>query len=190
MSKTQWSSKVLFVALIFPVAKPMARTRSPCATNSGGFGNEVSIVPFACLSKFSKPACARCIPASGQSSPGMIHSISSAHNASKPCLSRRPRAAKKSFTIWTFFSMLIESLLLLCVRCVRLNRTVGTIRLRPGQPDDDRLRFLFEQILEDEWTPSAAAGVHQRATLVELSQIDGGEPEFLGQIRYGSDRVP
>src|SRR4249920_3679362 len=44
MAKTQRSSKVLFVALILPVAKPTTRTRSPCATNSGGFGYEVSSV--------------------------------------------------------------------------------------------------------------------------------------------------
>ena len=42
MSKTQWSSNVLFVALIFPVATPTTRTRSPCATNSGGSGYDVS----------------------------------------------------------------------------------------------------------------------------------------------------
>src|ERR1700676_1318534 len=50
---------------------------------------------------------ARCVPASGQSSPGMIHSISSADNASRPCLSW-PIAANKSFTIWTFSCVLIE----------------------------------------------------------------------------------
>ena len=38
MSKTKWSSNALFVAVIFPLAKPMTRTRSPCATNSGGSG--------------------------------------------------------------------------------------------------------------------------------------------------------
>ena len=38
MSKTHWSLYGLFVALIFPVAKPMTRTRSPCAMNSGGSG--------------------------------------------------------------------------------------------------------------------------------------------------------
>src|ERR1700722_20762739 len=38
----------------------------------------------------------------------MIHSISSADNASRPCLSPRPIAAKKPFTIWTFSWMLIE----------------------------------------------------------------------------------
>jgi hypothetical protein len=31
--------------------------------------------------------------------------------------------------------------------------------------------------------------VHQRATLVELSQPDGCEPELFGQGRHGSDRV-
>jgi len=31
--------------------------------------------------------------------------------------------------------------------------------------------------------------VHQRATLVDLSQLDGCEPELFGQIRNGSDRV-
>src|SRR5512132_2612600 len=36
MSKTQLSLNGLFVALIFPVATPTTRTRSPCATNSGG----------------------------------------------------------------------------------------------------------------------------------------------------------
>src|ERR1700722_7302689 len=47
IAKTQWSPNVLFVALILPVAKPTTRTRSPCATNSGGFGYEVSTVSFA-----------------------------------------------------------------------------------------------------------------------------------------------
>ena len=36
MAKTQLSLNALFVALIFPVATPTTRTRSPCATNSGG----------------------------------------------------------------------------------------------------------------------------------------------------------
>src|ERR1700722_4893897 len=53
----------------------------------------------------------------------------------------------------------------------------------------DPFLLLLEQILEDELTPSAAACVHQRATLVELSQLDGCEPELFGQIRYGRDRV-
>src|ERR1700741_4971493 len=53
----------------------------------------------------------------------------------------------------------------------------------------DRLLLLLEQILEDELAPNAAACVHQRATLVELSQLDGCEPELFGQGRHGSDRV-
>src|ERR1700730_5857842 len=36
MAKIQSSTNVLFVALIFPFAKPTTRTRSPCATNSRG----------------------------------------------------------------------------------------------------------------------------------------------------------
>src|SRR3984893_7398634 len=65
----------------------------------------------------------------------------------------------------------------------------GTILLGPNHTADDRLLLLLEQILEDELTPSAAACVHQRATLVELSQLDGCEPELFGQIRHGTDRV-
>src|SRR5450755_4314645 len=120
----------------------------------------------------------------------MIHSISSADNASKPCLSRRPSAARKFFTTWTFFSMLIEiSLLFPYTKCVRSNRTFGTIFLGPNHTVVDRLLLFLEQILEDEPTPSAAACVHQRATLVELSQLDGCEPKFFGQIHHGSDGV-
>src|SRR3984957_11597296 len=43
-----------------------------------------------------------------------------------------------------------------------------------------RLLLLLEQILKDEPTPSAAARVHQQATLVELSQLDGCESELFG----------
>jgi hypothetical protein len=48
-----------------------------------------------------------------------------------------------------------------------------------------RLLLLLEQILEGELTPGAAACVHQRATLVELSQLDGGEPELLAKSATG-----
>jgi hypothetical protein len=58
-----------------------------------------------------------------------------------------------------------------------------------SKADIHRLLLLLEQVLEDELTPSLAACVHQRATLVELSQLDGCEPELFGQIRHGSDRV-
>src|SRR5580692_576837 len=120
----------------------------------------------------------------------MIHSISSADNACKPCLSRRPSAAKKSFTIWTFFSMLIE------IPPFPLHQSVsdlfgrfGILLLGPNHTVADRLLLLLEQVLEDELTPGAAACVHQGATLVELSQLDGCEPELFGQGRHGSVRV-
>jgi hypothetical protein len=47
------------------------------------------------------------------------------------------------------------------------------VLLWPNHAVVDRLLFLLEQVLEDELAPSAAACVHQRATLVELSQLDG-----------------
>src|SRR5579863_1492067 len=65
----------------------------------------------------------------------------------------------------------------------------GPFLLWPNHTMDDRLLLLLEQILEDELTPSFAACVHQRATLAELSQIDGCKVEFFGQIRHGSDSV-
>jgi hypothetical protein len=51
------------------------------------------------------------------------------------------------------------------------------------------LLLLLEQILEDQLVPSAAACVHQRATLVKLSQLEGCDPKLFGQGRHGSDRV-
>src|SRR6185437_13861987 len=69
----------------------------------------------------------------------------------------------------------------------------NTARARPVLGVDhtvvDRLLLLLEQILEDELAPGAAACVHQRAALVELSQLDGCEPELFGQGRHGSGRV-
>src|SRR5580704_8820231 len=65
----------------------------------------------------------------------------------------------------------------------------GIVLLGQNHTVVDRLLLLLEQILEDELTPSAAACVHQRATLVELSQLDGSEPELFGQGRHGSGRV-
>jgi hypothetical protein len=53
----------------------------------------------------------------------------------------------------------------------------------------DRSLRLLEQILTDEWAPSPAACVHQPATLVELSQVDGSDPELFGQRRHRSVRV-
>src|ERR1700730_14677679 len=87
------------------------------------------------------------------------------------------------------FRCSLKSLLFPYIKCVRSNRTFGTIFLGPNHTVVDRLLLFLEQILEDEPTPSAAACVHQRAALVELSQLDGCEPKFFGQIRHGSDRV-
>ena len=68
MAKTQWSSNVLFVALILPVAKPTTRTRSPCATNRGALGTKFP--PFRKPSEANPPiprARGACRPAA---SPG------------------------------------------------------------------------------------------------------------------------
>src|ERR1700759_3964786 len=64
----------------------------------------------------------------------------------------------------------------------------GIEPLGPNHTVVDRLLLLLEQILEDELTPSAAACVHQRATLVELSQLDRCEPELLRQGATGGGR--
>jgi hypothetical protein len=45
---------------------------------------------------------------------GMIHSMSSATSVRRAALSPRPMAAKKSFTVWTFCSVLTEDSLILC----------------------------------------------------------------------------
>src|ERR1700680_3540562 len=52
MAKTQSSSNVLFVNLTLPLAKPTTRTRSPCATNSGGSFHRVgSLLKQICQSR-------------------------------------------------------------------------------------------------------------------------------------------
>src|SRR5882757_7851505 len=76
---------------------------------------------------------------------------------------------------------------------IRSRAARRSLRARPvlgvGHTVVDRLLLLPEQILEDELAPNAAACVHQRATLVELSQLDGGEAELFGQGRHWSGRV-
>src|SRR5271156_1911612 len=132
----------------------MTRTRSPCPTNSGGCGYFISTSLDAFLSTAANSVCPRYVPASGQPSPGMIHSISSATNASRSCSLRLPIAAKKSFTIWTFFSMLIKPLPSLTSSESDLNGRFGTILLGPIHTLDYRLLLLLDQVLEDELTPS------------------------------------
>jgi hypothetical protein len=76
-----------------------------------------------------------------------------------------------------------------------LYRTCGfrsalrSVRRDVDHPVVDRLQLLLEQILEDELTPNAAACVRQGAALVELSQLDGCEPQLFGQCCHGIDRV-
>jgi len=98
--KTQLSSHGLQVALILPVAMPMTMILSPCATNSGSFVKVVSIASDAVCSNSSSPPCPRCVPASGQFSPGMIHSISSA-DGSPSFISRAPSMgrSRKALTV-------------------------------------------------------------------------------------------
>src|SRR5450755_4921876 len=78
-----------------------------------------------------------------------------------PLLQRNPSQPGHSFRCSS------KSLLFPYIKCVRSNRT---FRNHPSRAKshgiDDRLLLLPEQILEDELTPSAAACVHQRATLV------------------------
>src|SRR6202046_253933 len=90
-----------------------------------------------------------------------------------PLLQKNPLRSGHSFRCSS------ESLLFACGKRVRSNRTFR----------NRRLLLLLEQVLEDEQAPSLAACVDQRATLVELSKLDGCEPELFGQIRHGSDSV-
>ena len=43
---------------------------------------------------------------------------------------------------------------------------------------------LLEQVLEDQRPPALVPRVHQRATLFELSEIDGCETELFGEGRH------
>src|SRR3984957_8006585 len=167
MAKAQWSSNVLFVALILPVAYPEATTRSPCAMNSGGSGYEVSTVSLAFCSTSANPACPRCVPASGQFWPGMIHSIFSADNASKPFLSRRPSAARKSFTVWTFSCVLIE------ISPFPLHR------IAPVEICDHDSSVELDQVLKDQLTPAISARLHKQSTFRKPAKFDRRETEIF-----------
>jgi len=103
MSKTHSSLNALFVALIFPVATPMTRTRSPCATNSGGLGYVVSNSSDASEARPLFPRARGGVPARGQSSPGRstqyLRQPTSAHVAYRRCLllQRNPSQPGHSF---------------------------------------------------------------------------------------------
>src|SRR6202171_5690676 len=190
MAKTQLSSNVLFVALILPVAKPTTTTRSPCAMNSGGSGYEVSTVSLAFCSTSANPARPRCVPAErpvlARNDPLNIFGRQRQQTlliAAAECRKKILHNLDILFDAHRNLSFSLTS------SVSDLIGRFGTIRLEPNHTVVDRLLLLLEQILEDEPTPSLAACVHQRATLVELSQLDGCEPKFFGQIRHGSDSV-
>src|SRR5579863_1704092 len=82
----------------------------------------------------------------------MIHSMSSADNASRPCLSRRPSAARKFFTIWTFFSMLIDLVITADTALAHLAGALGVPVWVVLQAVPDR-RWLTERG-ESPWYPS------------------------------------
>lgn len=72
----------------------------PVALSDNSKGSvDVSSDLDAVSSKAITPLCPWCVPASGQSLPGMIHSMSSAASFKRASLSPRPIAAKKSFTV-------------------------------------------------------------------------------------------
>src|ERR1019366_2931174 len=83
-----------------------------------------------------------------------------------PLLQRNPSQSGHSFRCSS------KSLLFSYIKCVRsfIGR-FGTILLGPNHTVADQLLLLLKQILEDEPTPSLAACVPQRATLLELSQL-------------------
>src|SRR5450755_3679268 len=93
----------------------------------------------------------------------MIHSISSADNASSPCLSPRPIAAKKSFTVWTFSSMLIKSLRF---------RYIGSCDVC-----DHDSSVELDQVLKDQLTPAISARLHKQSTFRKPAKFDRRETE-------------
>src|ERR1700733_1558888 len=114
--------------------------------------------------------------------------MSSATSASTRCLSPLPIAAKKPLTISMFSSMLIESLL----SFIKRFRWNGTFRNHPSRPNHtvtNQLLLLLEQVLKNQLPPGAAACVHEPSALVQLSQLDGCEPQFFNQVCHGSNRI-
>src|SRR4051795_11574797 len=169
MAKTQSSLNVLFVALIFPFANPTTRTRSPCATNSRG-SVDVSIDLDAVSSKSATPSCPRCVPAIGQSSPGMIHSMSSAISASRVSLSPRPIAAKKSFTVWMFVSILMG------ISPFRSDRiALDPIACFVSSCSSAEL----DEILEDQVAPAVSARLDQQSAFRKPAEFDRREAELF-----------
>src|SRR5882757_9849318 len=95
----------------------------------------------------------------------MIHSISSADNANSPCLSPRPIAAKQSFTVWTFSSMLIESLRF---------RYIGSCDVCDHDSSGE-----LDQVLKDQLTPAISARLHKQSTFRKPAKFDRRETEIF-----------
>ena len=125
----------------------------------------------------ANPACPRCVPASGQPSPGTIHSISSATNANTRCLSPLPIAAKKSFTTWTFFSILIE------ISPFPLHRIVSDLikRIRSR-----RSLLFFEQILEDQPPQVLPRACTSAPPSLNFPSLTGANPSCLAKSDTGA----
>src|SRR5579862_6891133 len=101
----------------------------------------------------------------------MIHSMSSATSASRPSLSPRPIAPKKSFTVWTFFSVLIGVLLdeALCRGEADAGSAAGTgaVLLKPSSPESaDEVEIHAGQ---------RGADLMHRTTRDEGPEVDGDQ---------------
>src|ERR1700712_5538364 len=87
--------------------------------------------------------------------------MSSAEIASRPCLSPRPIAAKKSFTIWTFSCVLID---------------IAPLQDRIKIRDHDSLVEL-DQVLKDQLTPAISARLHKQSTFGKAAKFDRRKTE-------------
>src|ERR1700712_5631964 len=89
--------------------------------------------------------------------------MSSAEIASRPCLSPRPIAAKKTFTIWTFSCVLID---------------ISPLQDRIKICDHDSSVELH-QVLKDQLTPAISARLHKQSAFRKPTKIDRRETEIF-----------
>src|SRR6195952_2722397 len=89
--------------------------------------------------------------------------MSSAEIASRPCLSPRPIAAKKTFTIWTFSCVLID---------------ISPLQDRIKICDHDSSVEL-DQVLKDQWTPAISARLHKQSAFRKPAKFDRRETEIF-----------
>src|SRR5262245_26683282 len=94
----------------------------------------------------------------------------------KPSLSPRPTAAKKSFTVWMYLSMLmgvspfspgIES---------RLIRSPGVVSLPVGTSCSS---VELDQVLEDQMTPAVSTRLDQQSAFRKPTKFDWRETEIF-----------